>query len=147
MKKYSKKIKEFTIKSNGVELESCKIESADDANEYIRKFYNDIDVFESFFLLILNRANNVVGYAKISQGGVCGTVVDTKIIAKYCVDTLASAVILAHNHPSGNLKPSSADINITKKIKSTLELFDCKVLDHVILTTDNYYSFANENMI
>ena len=84
---------------------------------------------------------------KISQGGISGTVVDTKIIAKYCVDTLCSAVILAHNHPSGNLNPSTQDIKITRKIKEGLELLDVKVLDHVILTSDSYYSFADENIL
>lgn len=95
----------------------------------------------------MNRSNNTIGYAKISQGGVAGTVVDVKIIAKYAIDTLASSVILAHNHPSGNTQPSRADKDITQKIKDSLKLFDISVLDHIILTEDEYFSFADEGLI
>ena len=74
-------------------------------------------IYESVFILLLNRHNNTIGYAKISQGGVTGTVIDVKIIAKYIIDSLASGLILAHNHPSGNTRASSEDINITNKVK------------------------------
>jgi len=91
----------------------------------------------------LDRANNTAGFAKISQGGTAGTVVDIKIIAKYAVESLSSSVIICHNHPSGNITPSEADINITKKIKDALLLFDIKLTDHIILSENNYYSFAD----
>ena len=93
---------------------------------------------------MLNQANKTIGYAKISQGGIAGTVVDVRIIAKYAVESLAVSVILAHNHPSGNLKPSEADLIITKKIKEGLKILDIKVFDHIILSADNYYSFEDE---
>ena len=128
---------------------AIKIQMSRDAADFIRQFYSDdIHLYESFFLLLLNKANNTIGYAKISQGGVCGTVVDTIIIAKYAIDALASTVVLAHNHPSGNLKPSQADIDMTKKVKEALKLFNVAVLDHIILAPENgYYSFADDGML
>lgn len=137
----------YELKKIQTDFPKVKIKSSKDSADFIRQFYgDDLEIYESFFLLLLNRANDTIGYAKISQGGVCGTVVDVKIIAKYAVDSLASAVILAHNHPSGTLSPSAQDIEITKKIKQALSLLEIKVLDHIILTSDNYYSFLDEGM-
>jgi DNA repair protein RadC len=127
---------------------TIKINNAMDAANFIRNFYpGDIEIFESFFLLMLNRANNTIGFAKISQGGVSGTVVDIKIIAKYAVDSLASSVILCHNHPSGNTQPSDADKNISAKIKTALSYLDIKVLDNLIITAENYFSFADNGLM
>lgn len=138
----------FTIKKNQTEFQNVKITSSKVAHEVISQYYgDDIDVFESFFILLVDRKNTTTGYAKISQGGIAGTVVDIKIIAKYAVDSLASGVILAHNHPSGNLNPSDADKQITKKIKQALQLLDVQVLDHLILTSNGYLSFTDENLM
>ena len=143
-----KTIKEFTLKKGDTEFEARKIDGSRSAAEYIRQFYSDdIEIYESCFILLLNRANNTIGYAKISQGGITGTVVDVKILCKYVVDSMASSVIIAHNHPSGNLRPSDADRNITSKIKSALVYLDSQLLDHVILTADGHYSFADEGLI
>jgi DNA repair protein RadC len=140
-----KTIKLFELKKIQTEFPAIKISSSNEAANFIRRFYfDDIEIFESFFILLLNQANKTIGYAKISQGGIAGTVVDVRIIAKYAVESLAVSVILAHNHPSGNLKPSEADLTITKKIKEGLKILDIKVLDHIILTADSYYSFENE---
>lgn len=148
MKTYKSTISLFSLKKNSTDFKKVKIGSSNDAYEYISNFYgDDLDIFESFFLLLLNRNNTTIGYAKISQGGISGTVVDSRIIAKYCVDALASAVILCHNHPSGNTRPSQNDIDITKKIQSVLTLLDCKVLDHLILGGDSFLSFADEGLI
>ncbi len=98
-------------------------------------------------MILLNNANNTIGYVKISQGGIAGTLADVRIIAKYAINSLATSVILVHNHPSGTLKPSQSDKYITKKIKRTLNIFDCKVLDHIILTETDYYSFADDHII
>lgn len=76
-------------------------------------------IYESCFLTLLNRNNETIGWVKISQGGVAGTTIDTKLVAKYAIDTLASAVILCHNHPSGTLKPSKSDIEITNQVKKS----------------------------
>ena len=141
-------IKLYEIKKNNTDFESVNIKSSYESSNFIRKFYgDDLEVYESFFILLLNRANDTIGYAKISQGGIVGTIVDVKIIAKYVVDSLASGIILAHNHPSGNKNPSQADIDITKKIKEALIYFDCNIIDHIILTKNNYTSFADESLI
>jgi DNA repair protein RadC len=140
-----KTIKLFELKKIQTEFPAIKISSSNEAANFIRRFYfDDIEIFESFFILLLNQANKTIGYAKISQGGIAGTVVDVRIIAKYAVESLAVSVILAHNHPSGNLKPSEADLTITKKIKEGLKILDIKVFDHIILTADSYYSFEDE---
>jgi DNA repair protein RadC len=143
-----KNIKLFELKKIQTEFPSVKITSPDEAADFIRQFYfDDIEIFESFFILLLNQANKTIGYAKISQGGIAGTVVDIRIIAKYAIESLASSVILAHNHPSGNLKPSQADLDITQKIKAGLKILDIKVFDHLILTADSFYSFESNNEI
>ena len=140
-----KTIKLFELKKIQTEFPSVKITTPNQAADFIRQFYfDDIEIFESFFILLLNQGNKTIGYAKISQGGIAGTVVDVRIIAKYAVESLAVSVILAHNHPSGNLKPSEADLTITKKIKEGLKILDIKVFDHIILTADSYYSFEYE---
>jgi DNA repair protein RadC len=144
----TKKIKLLTLRKNQTEFPAIRMTSSREASEFIRQFYlDDIGIFESFFILLLNRQNVTTGYAKISQGGVSGTVVDIKIIAKYAVDFLASSVILAHNHPSGNLSPSQADISLTKKTVAALKFLDISVIEHLILTEDSYYSFADEGQI
>jgi DNA repair protein RadC len=139
---------ELRAKKTPTNFEKTKIISSNDAFKVISQFYfDDIDIFESFFILCLNRNNQTIAYAKISQGGVSGTVVDIKLIAKYAIDCLASGVILAHNHPSGNLKPSPEDIKITERAREALKILDIQVLDHVILTSDGYYSFGDEGII
>jgi len=141
-------IKLYELRKNQTDFPKMKIQDVNDSAEFIKQFYQgDIEIYESFFLLLLNNANQTIGYAKISQGGVTSTVVDVKIIAKYVVDSLATGIILAHNHPSGNLNPSSADINITAKIKEAIKLFDVTVLDHIILTADSFYSFSNNDLM
>ena len=96
---------------------TAKITCSDDAVRFARQFYSDdIELYESFFLLLLNRQNNTIGYAKISQGGVMGTIVDVKIICKYAIDTLANSVMIFHNHPSGSTRPSQNDKVITLKL-------------------------------
>lgn len=150
MKEYKTTIKRFEIKGNSTEFKKVKIGSSQDAADFCRNFYrDDIEVFESFFLLLLNNANNTIGYVKISQGGIVGTVVDVRILAKYAIESLATSVILCHNHPSGNMKPSQADINITEKVKQALNLFDIKTLDHIILSPEDnkYLSFGDDGLI
>lgn len=134
----------ISLKKEDSQFEKVKISSSQHAADYMKKFYHDdIEIYESFFILLMNRANETIGYAKISQGGITSTTVDVKIIAKYVVDSLASAVILAHNHPSGVLKPSNSDIQITDKIKSAMKYFDTTILDHLILTREGHYSLAD----
>lgn len=143
-----KTVKYLELKKNQTNFQKVKVTTSQTAADFIRGFYSDdIGIFESFFILLLDRSCTTIGYAKISQGGVAGTVVDTKIIAKYAVDFLACNVILAHNHPSGNTTPSNDDLKITKKVKTALEFLDVTVLDHIILTEESYYSFADSGDI
>ena len=138
-------MKQYQITTKASEFPKKKIRSSDDSYEVIKQFWHeDIEIYESFFILLLNRANMTIGWAKISQGGITGTVVDVKILLKYVVDSLASGVIIAHNHPSGNLIPSQSDIDITRKVKEALSFLDSQLLDHLIITPDNgYHSMAD----
>ena len=145
--KYCSKM-ELRVDKINSEFPLKKITESVHVYNYVKNFWHDdILLYESFFILLLNQANETVGYAKISQGGIAGTVVDTKIIAKYALDSLCPAIILAHNHPSGNPNPSKADIAITKKIKEGLKLLDIQVLDHLILFEGGYTSLADENLM
>jgi DNA repair protein RadC len=103
--------------------------------------------YEEFWILLLNKSNRLIKKVKISQGGVAGTITDVRIILQFAINHLASAMILFHNHPSGNLKPSQADITITKRIIDAAKLLDISVLDHIIVTSNSYFSLADENMI
>ena len=144
MEKNKNTISEYSLKYTKSEIQKTKITTSESASKVIRQFYfDDINIYESFFILLLNRANNTTGFAKISQGGTAGTVVDIKMIAKYAVESLSSAVIICHNHPSGNKQASEADINMTKKIKNALLLLDIKLIDHIIITENDFYSFAD----
>ena len=102
---------------------------------------------EEFWIVLLNRANSVLKKQCISSGGISGTVVDPKLIFKTALDELASSIILVHNHPSGNLQPSEADIRLTQKLKKSGDLLEIAVLDHIIFTDHNFLSFADENLL
>lgn len=106
-----------------------------------------IGFLEEFKILLLNRANRVIGCYEVSLGGISGTVADPKVIFAAALKSCASSIILAHNHPSGNLSPSTADIQLTSKIKQGGQLLDIAVLDHIILSAEEYYSFADEGII
>jgi DNA repair protein RadC len=132
-------MKKFELKTIQTDFKSVKIISTDDAVNVIRQFYgDDIEIYESLFILLLNNANITVGYAKISQGGITGTVVDVRLVAKYAIESLATGVIMAHNHPSGTLTASTADIATSKKVSTALQLFDIVLIDSIILTKDNH---------
>lgn len=102
---------------------------------------------EEVKILLLNRSNKVLGIYSLAKGGLTGCVVDVRIILSIALKTLATGIILVHNHPSGNLKPSQADLDITKKLKNSCDLLDISLLDHLIITKDNYFSFADEGLI
>lgn len=148
MQQYKSTIDTYQIKKVASDIPKAKILSSKDAYEYIRQFYHDdIEIYESFYILLLNRVNNTIGYVKISQGGVTGTVVDIKIIMKYVIDSFAHGLILAHNHPSQSTNPSKQDIDLTKRIKQALSFVETTLLDHIILSKDNHYSFADNGEI
>ena len=106
-----------------------------------------IELQEQFKILLLNRANRVIGIYEVSSGGMSGTVADPKLIFSTALKAGASSIILSHNHPSGNLKPSQADIALTQKIIKAGSFLDIAVLDHVIITSEGYFSFQDEGII
>ncbi|MDO9186062.1 MAG: DNA repair protein RadC [Bacteroidia bacterium] len=122
-----------------------KIITSKDAFEIMKPSMMDLP-HEEFWLIMLNRANLVIKKELISRGGVSGTVVDTKIIFKTAIGNHASSIIICHNHPSGNLKPSDADIKITKNIKEAGKIMEIPLLDHLIITDNGFYSFADEGL-
>jgi len=127
-------------------IEKPKITSSTDAYNLLKSVLIDLP-HEEFWVIFLNRANRVIKLKRISMGGVSGTVADVKIIFKEGIENLASGMILAHNHPSGNLNPSEQDIRLTKKMKESGVILDIPVLDHIIFTEQSYYSFADEAML
>ena len=106
---------------------------------------NIIELQEEFKIILLNNANEILGINSLSKGGCKGTVVDIKLLFSIALKTCATGIIIAHNHPSGKLKPSESDIAITKKIKRAGELLDIKLLDHLIVTKDGFYSMVDNN--
>jgi DNA repair protein RadC len=126
-------------------LKKSKIGSSADAYEAICPYLMDLQ-HEQFWVLLLNRANEIIRPQQISIGGVSGTVADPKMIFKAAIEHLASAIILVHNHPSGNLTPSQADKDLTKKMKEAGRTLDIPVLDHLIFSDNNYFSFADEGI-
>ena len=126
--------------------EKPKVTTSRDVFEYLKSDLLDIP-HEEFWILVLNRANRIIKKHQISQGGVAGTVADPKIIFKIALEELASGIILAHNHPSGNLTASQADIALTKKLKEAGKLLEIQVLDHVIIAGQKYFSFADEGIL
>lgn len=123
-----------------------KITTSAEAFEILRPVFADLD-HEEFWVLMLNQANYVIGKQAVSRGGTAGTVADPKIIFKTALENNATYVILAHNHPSGNLKPSQQDVNITKRLVEAGRMLDLHVLDHLIVTNKLFYSFGDEGLI
>lgn len=122
------------------------INSSKDSYNIIKHKLEDLP-YEEFWIILLSRANKVKSTYLISRGGITETVVDVKIILKKAIDNLASGLILVHNHPSGNLKPSQSDLNLTKKIQSGATIMDIQLLDHLIIGDGNYYSFADNSLL
>jgi len=127
-------------------LQRNKISSSKDVADIFQSLLGDLP-YEEFWVLLLNRSNYIIERLKISQGGIAGTVTDVRIILKTALDKLASSMILVHNHPSGHLVPSDADRRITTKLKEAGALMEVVVLDHVIVSEQGYYSFADENTL
>ncbi|MCM8569536.1 JAB domain-containing protein [Gramella jeungdoensis] len=134
--------------SNGNDSKT-KITGSDIAYKLFLSFWSKgtIELQEEFKILLLNRSNHVLGIYPISRGGVSGTLVDPKLVFSVALKCNASNIILAHNHPSGNLKPSKADELLTQKLIKAGSYLDIKVLDHLIITSKGYFSFLDENLI
>ena len=126
--------------------EKPKISSSKDAFDLLKSELMDLPR-EEFWVLLLNRAHRVIKKKKVSEGGVSGTEADPKIIYKMALEELASGIIVAHNHPSGNLTASQSDIDLTKKLKEAGRFLEVQLLDHLIIAGQKYFSFADEGLL
>ncbi|MFK7113792.1 RadC family protein [Flavobacterium columnare] len=142
-------LEEIQVSYNTNSRVRTKINCPQSVYELLLSHWNDgtIQLQEEFKVLLLNRANAIIGIYNLSKGGCAGTVVDVKLLFAVALKCNASAIIVAHNHPSGSLKPSEQDEKITKRIKEAGKLFDIGVLDHLIVTKFGFYSFANEGKL
>lgn len=140
---------ELVYKTKVKASERPLIKSTRDCYETFLKVWNEntLELQEEFKVLLLNRGNRVTGVYEISSGGITGTVADPRLILAAAIKSVSVAIILGHNHPSGNLKPSRADEEMTNKIKEAAKYHDIKVLDHIIVTSEGYFSFADEGLL
>lgn len=128
--------------------EMKKASCSQDSYNVLKPLFSDVlDLKERAVVLCLNQANKIIGSSVLSEGGLNSTVMDVRTIMQSALLSNASGVIIAHNHPSGNLKPSESDIRITKKVKEAGALMDITLLDHLIVTSEGYYSFADKGLI
>ena len=118
-------------------------------HEYLQSIWNQntIQYTEDFIVLLLNRANKIIGWVRISSGGTSGTVCDPKVIFSLALQGCASSIVLSHNHPSGNMRPSEADIAVTRKIIAAGKFLEIEVLDHLIISTKSYFSFKDDGLM
>lgn len=147
--KISQNIGELKVIYRTTSLPTRKIVSSANAANVLKELWDQeiIEYVEQFCILLLNRANMVIGYDFVSQGGTAGTVVDPKVVFQTALLGNAASIILAHNHPSGNLSPSEQDKRLTKRLFEVGKSLDIPVLDHVIVTKDSYTSFADQGIL
>ena len=140
---------ELVYKTKVKASERPHIRTSKECYDLLKQIWNKnrIDMLEEFKVLLLNRAGRVMGVYEASSGGISGTTADPRLILAAAIKSLAVSVILSHNHPSGNLIPSTADEQLTYKIKEAANFHDIKVADHIIITSEGYYSFADEGLI
>ena len=140
---------ELIYKTKVKASERPHVTTSSDAAQLLKQSWDPdkIDFVEQFKVLFLNRANKVLGILEVSTGGVTGTICDPRVIFVAALKANATAIVISHNHPSGNLKPSKADEELTQKIKHGATFLDIRLLDHIIITSESYYSFADEGLI
>jgi len=126
--------------------EVSQIKCSKDVADIFQPLLSDL-AHEEFWILFLNRSNRVINRMKLSQGGISGTVTDVRMVMKKAIEYLASGIIVCHNHPSGNLSPSESDVKITQKIKEAGNIMDIQLLDHLIISDRDYYSFADNGLV
>lgn len=149
MKEYKSLIPEIELKYKTGDVRKFKIQSSRDAAEAFRHFYDPdtIEMSESVVVIFLNSANNTIGWMRHSQGGINQSVIDIRMILGTALKCLATGIMICHNHPSGQLRESNEDKEITRRLKEGSKLFSITLLDHIILTEDSYYSFADEGLL
>ena len=142
-------IKEIKVSYSTGARDKIKINSSKDSYELLLSCWSKrtIELQEEFKVLLLNRSHQVLGIYLLSKGGVSGTFVDAKLVFSVALKCNASNIILAHNHPSGNVKPSEMDKKLTKKLKEAGKYLDVVVLDHIILSSQGFYSFVDEGQM
>lgn len=140
---------ELIYKSKVKASERAQITSSKDAYQVLLQLWDDnkIEFVEQFKVLFLNRANKVLGAYDVSSGGISGTVADPRVIFVAALKANCSGIIVSHNHPSGNMKPSMKDEELTQKLKQAGQLLDIKLFDHLIVSIEGYYSFADEGLL
>ena len=126
-----------------------KISNSRETYSLITNYWNlnTIEMQEEVKVILLNKANKVLGIFDLSKGGICSSIIDVKIVLSIALKTLASGIIIVHNHPSTNLTPSKADIDITQKLKSACKIMEILLLDHLIITKEDYFSFADDGLL
>ncbi len=138
------KVREIEVTFNTEAYFFGQVTSSKDIFDFLRnRILKGIEIQEHFIAIYLNQANKIIGYYHHSTGTINATMVDVEIVAAVALKTLAKSVVISHNHPSGNLKPSEADRQLTRRIKEALKLFDITLLDHIIVTNQGYFSFAD----
>lgn len=146
---YKQCVAEVSAVYRRTQIHMAKIKNSKDVFDWMVQIYNPdtIDYQESFFIAFLNRNNNITGFAAISKGSDTGTIASTKLIVQHALLAHACSVIISHNHPSGSKAPSNADIALTKNLKQALAFMDISLADHIIITSEGYYSFADEGIL
>ncbi len=150
MKTYKKNLPELTIKYNRSGVQSVKIQSSKDCADMFKSLFDadTIDYEESVICIYLNSANNTIGFFKVSNGGLNMAIIDVRKVMAVALQSGATQVLIAHNHPSGTTKPSEADKDITKRLAEAGKIIGINLLDHIIITSENgYFSFADEGLI
>ncbi len=139
----------ITYRRRSLDIGTKVIKSSADAETVFRALWPEgsMDHRESFYALYLSRSNQILSYYRISEGGLAGTVADVKLIFQTALGCNAASLVVAHNHPSGNLKPSAADEQLTRKIREAGQILELPLLDHLIITSEAYYSFADEGLL
>lgn len=142
-------VSEISVSYSRTYKRKIKVTGSDTAHKTLRKMWNTnlLNIQEQFCVLFLNNSNEVVGFRCLSSGTLTASLIDFKILFGLACKSLSSAIIIAHNHPSGKLQPSQGDINVTKKIKEAGKMLDIKLLDHIILTQNDYYSLNDNHLI
>jgi len=149
MKTYSKTTPEIKLRKKNGQMLSAQIKSSADAANYFREIFDteQLEVREQAMAIFLNNANNTVGFYLVSIGGMTGTVIDPRTVFRAALECGATSFIMAHNHPSGQLKASEPDKAITEKLKQGGKILEIRLLDHIILTADSYLSMADEGLM
>lgn len=143
--KFEFQVSEYFIGYKSISKQKNQILNSTNAYKIFAPFFEEhLNVREVVYAMYLNQANNLIGVLKVSEGSISSCVIDIRLVLKPAVELLATTIILAHNHPSGTLKASHADIQITEKIKQGAKILDMDVVDHLIITDSGYYSFADD---